>query len=69
MRLIPKGTYDAIIRDGGNIEADCAPLPENYELIALADAQRRNAKQDDDVRKAVLGTKNLFPGFKEKADP
>jgi hypothetical protein len=40
-----------IIREGGNIEADTAPLPANFELIALEDSQRRNAKMDEAIRK------------------
>ena len=42
---------DALIREGGNIEVDTAPLPANYELIALADSQRRNEKTDEAIRK------------------
>lgn len=40
---------DAIIQDGG-VETDVAPLPKNFELIALADSQRRNAKTDEAIR-------------------
>jgi len=41
---------DALIREGGNMEVGTAPLPANFELIALADSQRRNAKTDAAIR-------------------
>ena len=42
---------DAVLQDvSENIETGVAPLPANFELIALVDSQRRNAKDDDAIR-------------------
>jgi hypothetical protein len=69
MRLIPREMYKSVIKEAGDPEADAAPLPADYELIALADSQRRNEKSDNSVRKAILGREKIFPGYKERADP
>jgi len=42
---------DAVLQDvSENIETGVAPLPANFELIALVDSQRRNTKDDDAIR-------------------
>ena len=55
----------AVMKDMSTEAVGADVLPANFELIALADSQRRNVKTDDAVREAITGNKNLFPGFKE----
>ena len=40
-----------------DLNADVAPVPANFELIALEDSQRRNLKNDDKIRDFYLGDK------------
>jgi hypothetical protein len=58
---------NAVIADGG-VETGCAPLPKNYELIALADSQRRNAKKDDILREFLTPRKDQKE-IKEVSEP
>jgi hypothetical protein len=47
---------DAIVRDC-SAETGVAPLPKNFELIALEEAQRRNAKADKELVEFYKGEK------------
>ncbi len=48
---------EAVMKDMSTEDVGVAELPPNYELIALADSQRRNAKTDDAVRNFLLEKK------------
>ena len=63
MILVDKNMYAAIIKDG--VYANAGKLPKNFEEIALADAQRRNARTDESIRKFILD--DIHP--KEVSDP
>ena len=60
---------EALIRAEGNPECDVAPLPANFELIALADAQRRNAVKDNALREFYFGDNDKKKEIKERSDP
>jgi hypothetical protein len=53
---------NAIIADGG-VDTGTMPAPVGFELIALMDSQRRNARKDDIMKEFLKGD------VKERADP
>jgi hypothetical protein len=42
---------EVVMKDMSTEDVGVAELPKNFELIALADSQRRNEKDDDKIRK------------------